>query len=121
MNSVPVLELECDNVTINKSKIPLVDIVTAKCNDIELTFDIHRELNVLKNATKLKIGIYREKPDCSPDKDYCGLGYVFSITSEEEKTKILISIGGYIVRLIGSFEHNFKPMDRVYVKISNIS
>ncbi len=116
-----LLELECDNVTVNKSKIPLVDIVTAKCGDIELTFDIHRELNILKNASRLKIEIYREKPECLPERDYCGLGYVFSITNEEERTKILISIGGYIVRLVGSFEHNFKPMDKVYVKISNIS
>lgn len=116
-----ILELECNNVTISKSKIPLVDIVTAKCNNIDLTFDIHRELNVLKNANKLKIEIYREKPDCSPEKDYCGVGYIFSITNEKEETKILISIGGYIVRLLGPFKHDFKPMDKVYVKISNIS
>ncbi len=116
------LEFECTNVTISKSKIPLVDIVTAECNGIELTFDIHRELNILRNATKLKLEIHREKPECTPDKDYCGLGYVFSITSDDSgKTKILISIGGYIVRLIGRLEHEFKPMDKVYIKISNIT
>ncbi len=115
------LEFECNNVNIIKSKIPLVDVISAECNGVELTFDIHRELNLFRNADKIKVEIFYEKPECQPDKDYCGLGYVFSISNEDNKIKMLISIGGYIIRILGKINHSFKPMDKVYVRIRNMS
>ncbi len=122
MTSVDVLELECSNIMITKSKIPLVDLITATCNNkVELAFDIHRELNIFKNTKEIKLEILKEKPDCNPSTDYCGQGYVFSIANADGKTRVLISIGGYIIRLLGNIKHNFKPMDKVYVRIRSIS
>jgi len=115
------LKLECSNVKLEKAKIPQIYLLNANCNGISLTMDVHEELNIFENTEKITLQILHEKPTCTSN-DFCGYGYLFSKKNLNDKTVILISIGGFIVRLEGETNilKDLPIMEKVYIKVTPI-
>lgn len=115
------LKLECNNVRLEKAKIPQIYLLNANCNGISLTMDVHEELNIFENTERITLQILREKPTCTSN-DFCGYGYLFSKKNLNGRTIILISVGGFIVRLEGETNtlKDLPIMEKVYIKVTPI-
>lgn len=116
------LKLKCFDVKLEKSKIPHIYLLNAICDNVILKMDVHEELNIFENKHEIMLEILTNKPSCSAN-ELCGYGYVFSKRNINGKTIILISLGGFIIRLEGSNKalDELPLMEKMYIRITPLS
>jgi len=117
---VTLLGEECKIETIEKSLLPYIYIINAKCENFDLKMDIHEEVLIFEPNNIIEFSISTDKPKCNTSTDFCGVGNVVSIKSDDVN-KLIISIGGFILVLSSKsidFTNKFKPLMKVYVKLS---
>ncbi len=121
MGNEQKISIVCEDISIEKSLIPQIYLLKARCDDkVDLTMDVHKELNIFEGSSKILVEFLKEKPVCEGN-EFCGQGYLFHRKKKDGNTIVLISIGGFIVRLEGEdLLKNTSIMEKIYVKVKPI-
>ncbi len=115
-----LLREECKIETIEKSLLPYIYIINAKCENFDLKMDIHEEVLIFEPNNVVEFSISTDKPKCNTSTDFCGTGNVVSIKGNDVN-KLIVSIGGFLLVLFSNnidFTNKFKPLMKVYIKLS---
>ncbi len=115
------ISMVCEDVSIEKSLIPQIYLLKAQCNGrVNLTMDVHEELNIFEGSNKILVEFLKEKPVCKGN-EFCGQGYLFHRKKKDGNTITLISIGGFIIRLEGEdLLRDIGIMEKIYVRVKPI-
>jgi len=114
------LELKCNVVNVEDSRIPGIKILTMECDRATIKMDIHKDLNPVEKGEMINVGIYKSVPQYVKGVDYVVQGYVITKRKQDDITKMYISLWGYLLILstpYGDIINEFDYMDKVYVKL----
>ncbi len=118
------LTLQCNVESLERSRLPNIFMLRMKCVDgIEITMDIHREVNVVDQGMNTEFTISKTLPQYRDGVDFVARGYVITKRESDEYVKVLISLWGFLVVLQvphakSDLVEFLNPMDEIYVKIS---
>lgn len=118
-----VLTINC--VLTGKEPLRMPGITRNYCKDEEFDVVIELPENIfsLEEKSKVNITVGVEKDKCIKDYDFCGVGYVVSITKldDEEKPlmRAIISIGGLllIIKTRNKRLLDLKVIEKYYIGI----
>lgn len=91
-----IFECNGEVISLERSKIPYVNIMTIKCDCGEVKLSIHDEVLTFKEKDKLKLVIDTALP-VFKDNDFCGVLYLV----KKEGDLTIASIGGFVVTFKG--------------------
>ncbi|ARM75886.1 DNA-directed RNA polymerase subunit G [Acidianus manzaensis] len=92
-------------------------IVKINTDNINISLDVTRQINIFNKDEKVTIIISRTRPNFT-DNDFCGQGYIVTEKKSDHGYVTIISLYGLIVRIESqqSFinKYGFNIMDHVY-------
>ncbi len=112
------MKLTCTLDEVTRSYIPGIYIWDLTCGDVKIKMDIHRMVALFRKGDKIEVEISKDLPPFEKGKDFAAHGYVVTKRREDDVSKVLISLWGFLVILQTSNEEllrEFNPMDRVYM------
>ncbi len=118
---MPILEEECKIEKIEKSLLPYIYILHATCKKCDFVMDVHEDILIFKDKDIVEFYIDSNKPTCNTKTDLCGTGYVVTIKKDGVVSKLIISIGGFMLIVSSKeidFIQKFKPLMKTYIKLS---
>ncbi len=115
---IKMYSFECKVEEIEKLRIPYVYRVHSRCKDIVIVIEMHENITSIEKGEKIIIELTKDKNKCM-ENYFCGKGYVVSVTEIENKYRIIISIGGFLV-VLKELEKplEISVLDELYIGIS---
>ncbi len=114
-----VVEIRGVVKAVVKQLIPKMYVTVVEDADGNVVeFDTHSDLVLYREGEQLTILVSRDKPDYREGEDFLGRGTIVSIKREEDKYRMLVSIGGLLFMFALNSEPPFQPTDKVYIKIT---
>ncbi len=116
------LEIQGRVVEVRKQVIPKMYTVTLETEEGDLVeFDAHEDLVVYKAGEKLSFTLSKSLPEYNEEMDFVGRGTIASVRREDDKLKILVSVGGLLFMITTSKDFAAKPTEKFYIKIAKMS
>ncbi|RLG76538.1 MAG: hypothetical protein DRO12_04335 [Thermoprotei archaeon] len=118
------MKLSCNVAEVQRSLVPNVSILTIDCSGgVSVKMDIHDEVNTVDKGDRILFTISKEVPKFEEGRDFVASGYVIKFKEEGDRRKMIVSLWGFVV-IIESRNPDvfkeFRPMDKVYVKIAKL-
>ncbi len=110
---------ECSVEMVESLRLPGMYRVKTKCGDTSIEFEISEKIMRFNAGDKLKINVSTNRDECL-ENEFCGWGYVVSITKLEDKYRTVISLHGPLVIIYTENKPKspLKTMNKVYIGIS---
>ncbi len=123
MVSDNILRIKCKIEEVKPTAIPTVFQAKLLCRqkkDIILYLDVLKELYDIRGYKELSVELWRKLPKYT-EKDLVARGKVFSISSENDYNRYLISMGGIILKILSQKPLNLEMLQEVFVKVTPVS
>ncbi|MET1160239.1 MAG: DNA-directed RNA polymerase subunit G [Thermoprotei archaeon] len=108
---------ECVVSNIEPLRLPSVYRVYCRCDKLDIVVEMHEEIMRINENENIVIEFLRDKNKCM-ENDFCGKGYVVSVTKLDNGYRMIFSIGGLLV-VIKNLDKplEFNVMDQLYIGI----
>lgn len=119
------MQLKCTVSELNPLRIPSTYRAKLLCEKLSIEIELHSEILEMTPGDKYLIEFIEpeNKNYCLEKYDVCGNSYVVSFTKIENKYRLILSIGGLLLKIVGAKEHiplRTEPNTRYIVGIKRI-
>ncbi len=115
------ISLECVVKSEERLKMPRVKRYYVDCNRLNIVIELHEDVYKLQQGLEATLLITSSKDKCL-EADFCGHGYVLSISSISNKWRTILSMHGLLIVIHEPEEsrlhEELKLMEKYYVGLS---
>ncbi|MCS7128098.1 MAG: DNA-directed RNA polymerase subunit G [Sulfolobales archaeon] len=115
------ISLECTVESEERLKMPRVRRYYADCNKLNVVIELHEDVYKLKQGVEAALLITSSKDRCL-EADFCGHGYLLSISNVSNKWRMILSIHGLLIVIYepeaSKLHEELKLMEKYYVGLS---
>ncbi len=110
---------ECSVETVGSLRLPGMYRVKTNCGDTRVEFEISEKIMGFNAGDRLRINVSTSRDECL-ENEFCGWGYVVSVTKLEDKYRTVISLHGplVIIYTVNKPKSPLKTMNKVYIGVS---
>ncbi len=112
------ISLECSVESEERLKMPRVRRYHANCNELNIVIELHEDVYRLQQGLGATLLITSSKDKCL-EADFCGHGYVLSISNIGNKWRAILSIHGLLIVIHepedSKLHEELKLMEKYYI------